>query len=162
MALHKVAFESTGEKKLDVAKKLVDPSLFLRQNTISNASDAIANDVQYNLTCWVDVKRQAELDSINVQEIVDIERVLADIEIVNAVQTTFIDSTDATLDRTVLPNYCTSMLKQNNRQNFKPYIESLLLENIHLISFIRPPAHNAPSDSVQNNFKIQYICTKVF
>ena len=59
MTLPKVAFESTGEKKLDVAKKLVDPSLFLRQNTIPNASDAIANDVQYNLTCWVYVKRQA-------------------------------------------------------------------------------------------------------
>ena len=49
MALHKVAFESTGEKKLDVAKKLVDPSLFLRQNTISNASDAIA--MMFN-TIW--------------------------------------------------------------------------------------------------------------
>ena len=45
-------------------KKFVDPSLILRLNTIPNASDAIANDVQYHFTCWVDTKRQAEPDSI--------------------------------------------------------------------------------------------------
>ena len=61
----------------DVAKKFVDPLLFLRLNTIPNALDTLANDVQYHLTCWVDKKRQAEPDSINIQETVDIERVLA-------------------------------------------------------------------------------------
>ena len=30
---------------LDVAKKLVDPSLFLRLNNIPNASDAIENNI---------------------------------------------------------------------------------------------------------------------
>ena len=74
---------------LDVAKKFVNPSLFLCLNTIPNASDTIANDVQYHLTCWVDKKKQSEPDSINIQNIVDIERVLAGIEIVNTVQTTY-------------------------------------------------------------------------
>ena len=41
--LQKVEFESTGEKMLDIAKKLVDSSLFFRLNTIPNASDAKAN-----------------------------------------------------------------------------------------------------------------------
>ena len=41
---------------LDVAKEIVNPSLFLRLNTIPNESDTIANDVQYHLTCWVDKK----------------------------------------------------------------------------------------------------------
>ena len=129
----------------------MDPSLFLGLNTIPNASDGIANDVQYHLTCWVDIKRQAEPDSINIQEIVDIERVLADIEIVNTVQTTFIDSADTILDMNVLNNYYKSMLKERVLQNFKPYIKSLLLENIPDISFIRSPARNAP----------ERICTKL-
>ena len=51
----------------------------------SNASDAALNDVQYHLTCCVNMKRQAEPASINIQEIVDIERVLAGIEIVHTV-----------------------------------------------------------------------------
>ena len=76
---------------LDLAKNLVDPSLFLCLNTIPNASDAIASDVQYHLTCWVDIKRQVEPNSINIQEIIDIE-------IVNTVQTTFLISTDTILD----------------------------------------------------------------
>ena len=139
--LHKVTFESTVEKMLDATKKRVDHSLFLRLNTIPNTSDAIANDVQY-LTCWVDIKRQAEPDSINIREIVDIERVLADIEIVNTVQTTFIDSTDKILDMNVLSNCYKSMLKERDRRNFKPYIKPLLQENIPDILFIRPPARN--------------------
>ena len=63
----------------------MDPSLFLRLNAIPNPSDAALNDVQYHLTCCVNMKRQAEPASINIQEIVDIERVLAGIEIVHTV-----------------------------------------------------------------------------
>ena len=42
-ALHKVAFDRL--KMLDVAKTIVDPSLFLRLNNIPNASDAIENNI---------------------------------------------------------------------------------------------------------------------
>ena len=54
-------------------------------------------NVQYHLACCVDIKKQAEPDSINIQEIVDIERVLADIEVVNTVETKSIDSADTIL-----------------------------------------------------------------
>ena len=47
---------------------------------------------------------------------VDIERVIAGIEIVNTVQTTFIDSQDSTLDINVLNNYYKSMLKENDHR----------------------------------------------
>ena len=76
--------------------------MLLRLNAIPNASYAIANDVQYHLKCWVNIKRQAESDSIGILEIVDIERVLADIETANTVQTTFMDSTDTILDINML------------------------------------------------------------
>ena len=93
---------------------------------------------------------QAKPDSINIQEIVDVERVLADIEIVNKVQTTFIDSTDTILDMNVLNNYYKNMANERDLQNFKPYIKSLLLENISDISFIRPPARNICTKLLQN------------
>ena len=101
--LQKVTFESTGEKKLDVAKTLVGPSFFLRLSAITNASNSIAKDAQYHLKCYVDKK--AKFDSINNPEIVDIERVLADIEIVKTVETAFIDSRDSILDMNLLNNY---------------------------------------------------------
>ena len=59
----------------------------------------------------------ASVNSINIQGIVDIERVLADIEIVNTVQTTFIDSTDTILDISLLKNHYKNMLKENDRRN---------------------------------------------
>ena len=93
--MQKVAFESTGAKKLDVAKTLVDPSFFLRLNAIPNASDSIAKDAQYHLKCYVDKK--AKFDSINNQE-----RVLADIEIVKTAA--FMDSRDRILDMNLLNN----------------------------------------------------------
>ena len=89
--------------------------MFLRLNAIPNALDAVLNDVQYHLTCCVNMKRQAEPDSINIQEIVVIERVLADIEIANKVQTIFIDSTYTILNMNVLNNYFKSMLKERYR-----------------------------------------------
>ena len=41
---------------LNVVKTFVDASFFFLLNIIPNASDSIANNVQYDLTCWVDKK----------------------------------------------------------------------------------------------------------
>ena len=57
--LHKVAFSATGQKFLDIAKQLPDQTLFIRLNSVPDASDAVANDVQYHLTCWVLAQRDA-------------------------------------------------------------------------------------------------------
>ena len=43
------------------------------------------------------------------------------------------------------------MLKEKDRQNFKPYIKSFLQENIRDILFIWPPARNVP----------KWVCTKL-
>ena len=58
----------------------------------------------------VDIKGQAELDSIN-NQVVDIKRAVADIKTANAVQTTFIiNSADTILDMNMLNNYHRSIL----------------------------------------------------
>ena len=69
---------------LEVARKLEDPQLFLRMN-IPIAADAVANDVKYHLNCLVKVQRKVASPSVEVQEIDDLSKVLADIKIVNTV-----------------------------------------------------------------------------
>ena len=51
--LHKVEYKNTGERMLDVAKQLENPSFLLSMNTVPNTADVVENDVQYHLTCWV-------------------------------------------------------------------------------------------------------------
>ena len=96
--LHKVCLKKTGEKMLEVAKKLSDRSFFLRLNSIPNADDAIANNVQYISVCWVLAQRSVNSSSTTIQELEDIDRVLADIEIVNKMQDVLNESPDTVLD----------------------------------------------------------------
>ena len=51
--LHKVEFTNTGKKMLECASKLQDKSLHVRLNSVSDPSDALANDVQYHLKSWI-------------------------------------------------------------------------------------------------------------
>ena len=97
---------------------------------------------------------QAKPDSINIQEIVDVERVLADIEIVNTVKTTFIDSTDTILDMNVLSNYYKSMLKEGDVKTLN-YTSNYFCRKTSLM--YRSFDHQLvmpPSESVQNYCKI--------
>ena len=47
---HFVRFDSTGKRMFDVAKVLSDKGFVIRMNSISCASDAVANDVRYHWT----------------------------------------------------------------------------------------------------------------
>ena len=72
--LRKVAVKSTGKRMLDVAKCLSNKDFILRLNTIPLAEDAIANDVEYHLKCWVAVQGESQNDILNKKdEIQDIE-----------------------------------------------------------------------------------------
>ena len=140
--LYKVAFTKTGQRMLEVAKKLEDQSFFLRLNTIPNASDAIANDVQYHLTCWVLAQRRTTSSFTDIQDIDTLDRVLADIEIVNMVQNILTESPDAMLDMKSLSQTYNNMIDQSPPENHKRYIKQLLQENVPEVVFVRPPARN--------------------
>ena len=88
--LRKIAVNSTGKRMLDVAKFLSNKDFFLRLNTIPLAEDAIANDVEYHLKCWVAIQREVQNDTLNekdvIKELEDVNRVIADIEIVEMVR----------------------------------------------------------------------------
>ena len=57
-------------------------------NTVPNACDAVANDVEYHLACWVTAQREAKrlMETIELQEMEDPDRILADIEIIETVR----------------------------------------------------------------------------
>ena len=82
--------KSTGKRILDVAKCFSKKDFFLRLNTIPLAEDAIANDVECHLKCWVAVQREIQNDILNdkdkIQELEEVNRVIADIEIVEIVR----------------------------------------------------------------------------
>ena len=146
--LHKVEFNNTGVRMFDIAKKLPDQQFFIRMNSTPNASDAVANDVQYHLKCWVLAQRVALNSSptINeVQEMEDIERVLADIEIVNAVTFQLNASSEHVLDMKSINRTYNNFLLVNpdgEETNYKRYLKQLLTEHVPNIVFSRPPARN--------------------
>lgn len=78
--------EDTSPKMLTVAKKLEDKSLFLRLNPIPNAEVATANNVQYHRICWVLAQRKAKSEAPSPQEFEEINRLVADIEIISMVE----------------------------------------------------------------------------
>ena len=81
-----------------VAKKLEDKLLFLQLNQILNAGDAIANDAQYQHVCWVLAQRKAKIEAYIPQELDDINRVVADIEIIKMVEGFLRNSSDIVLN----------------------------------------------------------------
>ena len=125
----------------DVAKKLKDDSLFLRLNQIPNAEDAVANDVQYHRTCWVLSQRNAKISSAP-QELEDIDRVIADIEVINKVENFLTENSDSVLDMKTLNSIYNELLETHDI-NYRRYLKQLLEENIPEIMFVRPPTRNA-------------------
>ena len=58
--LHKVMTKEKRLKLLRVAAKLTDRNLFIRLNTLSDPTDAVANDVQCHQLCWIYAQRDAQ------------------------------------------------------------------------------------------------------
>ena len=76
---------------LKVAELLPDKSFFIRMNTIANSRDAVASDVKYHLKCWVNTQRKALKtmpEKKEIQETEDVNRVIADLEIIEIVRQT--------------------------------------------------------------------------
>ena len=68
---------------IDIAKKLSDQDLLIRLYPVPNASHAVANDVQYHLIRWVQFQRKVASENDDTVQVIDnIDRVIADIEII--------------------------------------------------------------------------------
>ena len=56
-------------------------------NSITNAEDAVANEVIYHDVCWVKAKREAQPKPIKVENIAE---TLSDIKVVNCLESKFL------------------------------------------------------------------------
>ena len=65
---------------LKVSEKLVDKSFFRRMDSITNAEDAVVNDVVYHDIYWVKAKRESQPKPIKAENFVE---TLSDIKLVN-------------------------------------------------------------------------------
>ena len=105
---------------------------FLRLNTIPLAEDAIANDV-----CYVAVQREVQNDTLNekdeIQELEDVNRVIADIEIVEMVRESV--NNDNVIDINTVNLTYNALLDNEEEINYKKYIKSLFQSNITNVLF---------------------------
>ena len=129
--------KSTGKRKLDVVKCLSNKDFFLRLNTIPLAEDAIANDVEYHLKCWVAVQREVQNDILNekdeIQELEDVNRVIADIEIVEMGRES-VNSNNGIDMNTVNLTY-NALLENEEKINYKKYLKSILKAMFQIFYF---------------------------
>ena len=135
--LRKVAVKSTGKHMLEVAKCLSNKDFFLRLNTTPLAED----DVEYHLKFWVAVKREVQNNILNekdeIQESEDVNRVIADIEIVEMVRESV--SSNNVIDMNTVNLTFNALLGNEGEINYKKYIKSLLQRNVSNVLFSRPP-----------------------
>ena len=139
--LHKVETIHIGQRMLKVAKELPDQSFYLRMNSIPNFADAVANDVQYHLKCWILAERSIQVNLDEVQIFNDTKRVVADIEIIEIVRTNCNESKIRNMNN--LNKAYNNLLGNCDAEkiNYKRYLQALLEGNIPGITFSRPPNH---------------------
>ena len=148
----KVAYLEMGASMLNVARKLAEPGFFIRMNSISSASDAVANDVMYHLHCWVIAKRNAhETDkSVEVPESTNVTQVIADSELVNLVDIEIRDPTLKVLDMNTINEKYKELLVENGikdeelKVSYKRYLKQLILDNADNVSFQKSKRVNEP------------------
>ena len=141
--LHKVMSTTVGLRMFEVSKVLTDQSFFIRMNNVPNACDAVANDAEYHLSCWVTAQREAKrlVGMMEVQEIQDPDRILADIEIIDTVNYILETSKNTVLNMNDINTTYNNLMgnSDTNHVNYKRYLKQLLTENISNIVFSRPP-----------------------
>lgn len=177
--LHKVEFKETGQRMLKISKSLPEKGFFIRMNSIPSA-DAIANDVQYHLKCWVNAQRSIPKSSEEQEKregVNDVRRVIADIEIIDIVKSN-LENKNELLDLKNINKTYNNLIgvNQNEEINYKRYLKSLLSEHIPDVIFSRPPSRRQSEricsktyqqkaiheyDNVPDDYKIIYQAAKV-
>ena len=71
---------------MDVASKLSGKSFFIRLNSMIDPSDAVTNDVQYHLRCWIYAQQKAVPQTEYSSSDTNQSNVISDKEIINVVK----------------------------------------------------------------------------
>ena len=155
--LHKVETIHIGQRMLKVAKELPDQSFCLRMNSIPNSADAVANDVQYHLKCWILAERSTQVNPDEIQIFDDTERVVADIEIIEIIR---MDCNESKIMNMNNLNKTYNNLLGNcdaEEVNYKRYLKALLEDNIPGITFPRPPNRRQSEQFCSTNLQAKAV-----
>ena len=145
---------------LDIAKKLSNQDLLIRLYSVPNASDAVANDVQYHLLCWVQFQRKVVSENDDTVQVIDnIDRVTADIEIINIVENALRKDVDTFLDMKTLNTVYNDLLGNEEKFhcNYKKYIKLLILQKVSDVQFSRPKSKITCSKAKRDQAIDQYM-----
>ena len=155
--LHKVETINIGQRMLNVTKELPDQSFYLRMNSIPNSADAVANDVQYNLKCWILAEMSIKVNPDKVQIFDDTERVVADIKIIEIVRTNCNESKIMNMNK--LNKAYNNLLGNCDAEevNYKRYPKALLEDNIPGITFSRPPNRRQSEQFCSTNLQAKAV-----
>ena len=85
--------------------------------SIPNASEVVANDIQYHLICWVHFQRKIASENDDTIQVIDnIDRVIADTEIINIVENALRKDVDTFFDMKTLNTRYNNLL--GNEEKF--------------------------------------------
>ena len=85
--------------------------------SIPNASVVVANDIQYHLICWVHFQRKIASENDDTIQVIDnIDRAIADIEIINIVENALRKDVDTFFDMKTLNTRYNNLL--GNEEKF--------------------------------------------
>ena len=146
--LRNVMLKATGIKMLKIVRNIKDKDFYIRLNSISDATDAVANDVKYHRRCWIYTQREAEGsdDNCNIEDIDDTSRVISDIEVINIVKRELIEPSEVPLAMQNVNIAYINLLKENHHptinESYRRYLKQLLSENVADIEFIKPVRTN--------------------
>ena len=136
---------------LSIAQKLSDKTFFIRLNTIIHADDAIANDVLYHNLCWAKTKRLTEPKPKPVE---NYGKTLADIELLNIIETNIHQNPNNTLDMNFINETYINILLENGADpkgvsnNYKKQIKELISVNLPDLLFVKSTQKNKPGQLI--------------
>ena len=146
---------------LSIFKKLEDKSFFRRLNSISDAEDAVANDVLYHYICWNSAKRQAEPKSYPIYNAI---KATSDIEILSFIESFFNhDPKNKVLDMNNVNSIYRKILLENGEElqkaslDKKKHLKTLITENVSDIVFIKSKNHNKPEPIMTSSTQSEVI-----
>ena len=149
--LYDVEFIATDQRMLYVAEKYDDERVFYRRkNHIMSANDAVAN-VNYHLRCWAATKqRVAIIDKSNASQEIDAKpNVIADIEIINILQTELSDPSHKIITTNQVESRYRHLFAKHGK-SYKKYLKNLVEENFKNVTFQKPPRANEPDRFCSN------------
>lgn len=151
--LHEIVSSNMGSRVITAVENSTDITLKVRIGSIlTHPKDAFAHDMKYHLGCLRRVERlndQLHKKSMAREDRGRLGHEIADIEIINVVQSALNDPSSIVLDMNIINTTYLNILEENEietktEDNYKRHVKTLLKEHIADIEFVKAKRPNEP------------------